>query len=71
MSVGNVARQALSGGAASADLSSIALLNAKRLTGISPQYFFYTTSFKRRFVHFEQRWLINRQICAMLLVRTV
>ena len=37
-SVGNVARQALSGGAASADLSSIALLNAKRLTGISFDY---------------------------------
>lgn len=39
MSVGNVARQALSGGAASADLSSIVLLNARRLTGISPRYF--------------------------------
>ena len=39
MSVANVARQALPGGAASADLSSIALLNAKRLTGISRRYF--------------------------------
>ena len=34
MSVRNVARQALPGGAASADLPSIALLNARRLTGI-------------------------------------